>query len=212
MLFQPKYPGLFIVLTAFIVLPYLARCGDTAYIKVLFLYGSKPAKGFKQEEPKWFGGMLGGHAGIEGAQDSVLSFVPNGKFHWVAKKGNLHSSYIVSSESGFWQILGCHEDSVKKAIVVIPVTTAQKQKFDSVQQAYLQNTPYDYAFIGMRCGAAAYDILAQLNILKPYSYTRTYSKIFYPEKLRSRLFSIAQQNGWAIIRQQGSSRRKWEKD
>jgi len=212
MQFQPKYPNLFIVLVTFMVLPCIARCSDTAHIKVLFLYGSKPAKGFKHQEPKWFGGMLGGHAGIEGAQDSVLSFVPHGKFHWVAKKGNLHSRYIVSTEAGFWQILGGDADSVKKAVVVIPVTIAQKQKFDSIQQAYLQNAPYDYALIGMRCGAATYDILARLDILKQYDYKRTYSKIIYPEKLRRRLFALAQQNGWPIIRQGGSSRRKWEED
>jgi len=212
MLFQPKHLCLFTVLAALMLLPCIARCNDTAYIKVLFLYGSKPAKGFKQQEPKWFGGMLGGHAGIEGAQDSVLSFVPNGKFHWVAKKSKLHSRYIIDTEKEFWQILGGHEDSVKKAIVVIPLTTAQKQKFDSIQQAYLQNTPYDYALIGMRCGAAAYDILAQLDVLKQYGYKKTYSKIFYPQKLRKRLFALAEKNSWAIIRHAGSSRRKWEGD
>lgn len=212
MRFQLQTPGFFIILSILLLLPCIARCGDSAYLKVLFLYGSKPARGFKQQEPKWFGGMLGGHVGIEGAQDSVLSFVPQGKFHWIAKKSNLHSQYVISTEAAFWQILGGDADSVKKAIVVIPVTALQKQKFDSIRQAYLQAPPYDYALIGMRCGAAAYDILAQLQILKHYGYTKTYGKIFYPKKLRCRLLKLATQNRWTVIRLDGSTRRTWEGD
>ncbi len=99
-------------------------------------------------------------------------------------------------------------DSVKKAIVYIPVSSQQKQQFDSIVAVYLTQTPYDYAFIGMRCAAATYDILGQLDILPNYSYSKTYTKIFYPEKLRTRLFEKAIENGWTIIRQDGSTKRK----
>jgi len=78
--------------------------------------------------------------------------------------------------------------------------------------AYLKQTPYDYALFGMRCGAATYEILGQLNILPAYSYRKTYKKIFYPKKLRKRLFKKANNNSWTIERRAGSGKRKWEKD
>jgi hypothetical protein len=185
---------------------------DTTYLKVHFLYGSKPLKKYKGAEQKWFGGILGGHVGIEEDSDKIVSFLPSGKFHWVDKKDNRHSTYAIHSVENFYAILGGNPDSVKKAVVYIPVTRQQKQKFDSITAAYLNQTPYDYAFMGMRCGAAAYDILEQLDILPNYSYSKTYKKIFYPEKLRVRLFKKAGENGWTILRQNGSPRRKWEQD
>jgi hypothetical protein len=179
---------------------------------VHFLYGSKPLKKYKDTEQKWFGGVLGGHVGIEGETDSIVSFVPSGTFHWFAKKDNRHSSYAVHSADNFYAILGGNAESAKKAIVYIPVTRQQKQTFDSITTVYLNQTPYDYAFWGMRCGAAAYEILGQLNILTSYSYSKTYKKIFYPRKLRKQLFKKATENGWKIVRQDGSIKRKWEHD
>ena len=190
----------------------LCHSQDTVYLKVHFLYGSKPLKKYKDTEQKWFGGMLGGHVGIEGDSDKIVNFLPNGKFHLLAKKDNMHSTYAVHSTSNFYAILGGNPDSVKKAIVYIPVTARQKQRFDSIATAYLQHTPYDYALAGMRCGAAAYDILGQLEILPRYSYGKTYRKIFYPKKLRKRLFKKATSNNWTIVRQDGSYKRKWEQD
>jgi hypothetical protein len=114
--------------------------------------------------------------------------------------------------NSFYAILGGEPENVKSAIVYIPVTPQQKQKFDSIAAAYLQQTPYDYALFGMRCGAAAYDILGQLHILTGFSVKQTSRKIFYPKKLRKRLFRLAERNGWTVINQNGSDRRKWEKD
>lgn len=185
---------------------------DTFFLKVHFLYGSKPARNFKDLEPKWFGGIWGGHVGIEGGEDSVLNFIPNGAFHWVARKDDRHSRFAVHSSRTFRQIMGGHADSAKYAVIVIPITVKQKQKFDSILSAYIRQTPYDYAFIGMRCGAAAYEILGQLGIVKAYPYHKTYCKIFYPRKLRHRLLRSAQRNNWMVIRQEGTKRRKWERD
>jgi hypothetical protein len=155
---------------------------------------------------------LGGHVGIEGDSNKIVNFLPSGEFHWFAKKNNRHSRYAVHAADNFYAIFGGNPDSVKKAVVYIPVTIQQRQKFDSLTTAYLKQTPYDYAFFGMRCGAATHDILGQLNILPNYSYSKTYKKIFYPKKLRKRLFKKATANGWTIIRQNGSTKRKWEKD
>ena len=196
----------------FCIISFLSYSQDTTYLKVHFLYGSKPLKKYKDTEQKWFGGVLGGHVGIEGDSDRIVNFLPSGEFHWFAKKDDRHSTYAIHSVDNFYTILDATADSVKKAIVYIPVTRQQKQKFDSITTVYLKQTPYDYALFGMRCGAAAYDILAQLDILPDYSYSKTYKKIFYPKKLRKRLFEMATENGWTIVTQDGSAKRKWEQD
>ena len=185
---------------------------DSTFLKVHFLYGSKPLKKYKDTERKWFGGVLGGHVGIEGDSGKILNFLRRGKIHWFAKKDNRQSMYKEHDFCNFYALFRTDPDSVKKAIIYIPVTIQQKQQFDSIATAYLQKTPYDYAFFGMRCGAAAYDILGQLAILPKHSNSRTCKKIFYPKKLRKRLLKKATKNNWTIIRQDGSMKRKWERD
>ena len=184
---------------------------DSTFIKVHFLYGSKPLKIYKATEKKWFGGVLGGHVGIEGDSDKIVNFSHTGRYHLFAKNGNRHSKFCECSPSKFYGIFDNKPDSVKRTIVYVPVTKEQKQRFDSIASNYLKQTPYDYALFGMRCGAATYEILAQLNILTGYSYSKTYMKIFYPKKIRARLLKKATENGWTILRQDGSSKRKWEK-
>jgi len=187
-------------------------CQDSLFLKAHFLYGSRPKHQYRQVENKWFGGILGGHVGVEGDSNQILNFTPHGSFHVFTSKHNRHSHYILSSVNGFYSGMGGQPDSMKKTIVYIPITPQQKRLFDSISVAYLKQTPYDYAFIGMRCGAAAYDILAQLGIVKQYGHKKTYWKIFYPRKLRKRLLKKARLQGWKIEQQQGTIQRRWEKD
>lgn len=176
---------------------------DTVYIKIHFLYGPRPKREFKESELKWFSGKFGGHVGLEVGSNKVIDFVPFGKFHWFARKNNRHSKFAIRTTEGFWEIFGGTSETVKKATVIIPITKQQKQKLDNITNAYTTHTPYDYAFIGMRCGSATYDILAQLGILRQYSFRKTYLKIFYPKKLRKRIFKIAYEQNWTIIKQEG---------
>lgn len=201
-----------ILLLIFCLLAQQMFAQDSCFLKVHFLYGSKPLKAWRATEQKWFGGILGGHVGIEGDSNRIVNFLPSGKFHWFAKNNNRHSHYAIHSQNDFYGILGGNPDSVKRTIVYIPVSRQQKHSFDSIAAAYIKQTPYDYALAGMRCGAAAYEILAQLNILPAYSYSKTYRKILYPKKLRKRLFKKARANGWTMLQYNGSSTRKWEKD
>ncbi|MBC7864122.1 MAG: hypothetical protein IAF38_14190 [Bacteroidia bacterium] len=184
----------------------------THFIKVHFLYGSKPKKKFKATESKWFGGILGGHVGIEKDSNVVFNFVPSGSFHVFAKKKERHSSFTTHSPNSFWTIMGSHHDSVKKLTVLVPISARQGLLFDSLSKAYREQTPYDYAFFGMRCGAAAYDVLARIGVMKKFRYRKTHRKIFYPKRLRKRLIKKAKRNGWKMIRNEGSERRKWERD
>lgn len=181
-------------------------------LKVHFLYGSVPGKQH-QDEPRWFGGKLGGHVGVElEGEEKVFNFVPSGSFHVFQDKKDKHSRFTYHSHDLFYSILGGDADSNKKTIVYIPITDAQKQYFDSLSFAYTRQTPYDYAFFGMRCGSAAYDILAQLGIVKSLSYYNTHTQIFYPKKLRKKILKLAEQNHWKVERFDGSAKRNWEKD
>jgi hypothetical protein len=188
------------------------QSNDSTTIKVHFLYGSKPAKKYKHQETDWFGGKLGGHVGIETAPNVIFDFIPSGDFHVFAHREERHSKFTRHTPSGFWQIFGSHADSVKQMTIVIPVSNIQKTQLDSIFKAYTNITPYDYAFWGMRCGAAAYDVLAHVGIVKTYSYRKTYRKIFYPRRLRRRLIALAENKNWTIVRQQGTERRKWENE
>lgn len=185
---------------------------DTIYLKVHILYGSKPLKKYKDTEAKWFGGILGGHIGIEGDSDKIVNFIPRGKFHRFAQNRNKHSAYTVHSVRAFYKYFRNSPDSVKKAIVYIPVTVQQQQQFDSIAAVYLRQAPYDYAFLGMRCSAAAHDILGQLAIMPDYGYPKTWRKVFYPRKFRKRLYRKAKAHHWKIERENGSVTRKWDHD
>jgi hypothetical protein len=184
---------------------------DSSFIKVQFIYGSKPLKKFKATEKKWFGGILGGHVGIEGDSGKFYSFELTGKNKIFNGKKN-NSAYKIETEEGFWDVMKTKEDSIKTAAIIIPISQQQKQKFDSITSAYSKDVPYCYAVFGMRCGASTYEILAQVGILPQYSPFKTYMKIFYPRRLRKRLIAKAEQSKWITIRKEGTPKRKWERD
>lgn len=190
----------------------IALANDSIYIKVHFLYGSKPKRAFKNTESKWFGGKYGGHVGIEFDANQIINFVPQGKFHYIAQKDNFSSKFAIHDDIAFWEIFGGSADSVKKLTIIIPISSSQKQKLDSIANTYINETPYDYAFVGMRCGAAAYDILSQIGLFEKYAYRKTIMKVFYPKKLRKKLLNKATQNSWTIHKQIGTNKRNWEKD
>lgn len=192
--------------------PLNSKSSDSLFIKVHFLYGSKPLKAYKDVESNWFGGIHGGHVGIEIDSNRIMDFVPSGGFHYIAHKQNFKSEFQTHNLNTFWEIFGGTSESVKKLTIVIPISESQKNELDSIYAAYTLIPPYDYAFMGMRCGAATYDVLSKLGIVEKHSLRFTYLKYFYPKKVRKLLLKKAQKNSWEIYRQVGSSRRKWEKD
>jgi len=202
------------ILLAIIVLLFSVSVGaqETRFLPVHFLYGSRPLQKYKFMEKKWFGGKLGGHVGIEIDTNKIMNFVHRGTFHLVSSKQNKHGNYIVSSYSHFNSILGGDSNKVKTLTIFIPVNPQQQLKLDSLSKEYLNCSPYDYALLGMRCGAASYEVLAQLGILPQYSRSKTALKVFYPKILRKQLLRKAEENGWQMVRQDGSERRAWETD
>ncbi|MFN8394380.1 MAG: hypothetical protein U0176_06880 [Bacteroidia bacterium] len=182
------------------------------FVTIHFLYGSKPAKAFKGEEPKWFGGKRGGHVGLEWTPGHVLSFGPSGKFHRIAHRRDFHSAFTDVSVEGCLTALGNRKGDLQTASIQIPVTAAQFQCLDSLATRYLNAPPFDYAFLGMRCASATDWVLSRAGMLKARSYRTTLFRTFRPRALRKRLLHMAEVNGWKVSRTQGSTRRIWEKD
>ncbi|MDP9229720.1 MAG: hypothetical protein M3O67_03485 [Bacteroidota bacterium] len=182
------------------------------YLPVHFLYGSRPVQEYKFIEKKWFGGKMGGHVGIGIDSNKILNFVHRGNFHLVSSNQNKSGKYIVSTPAQFNSIFGGESNMVKTLTILIPVNSSQLQKLDSLSKVYIDQSPYDYALFGMRCGAGSYEVLSQLGILPRYSNSKTSLKIFYPKILRKELLRQAEENNWPRIRQQGTNRRIWETD
>ena len=195
-------------------------------IRILMLYGSKPAKGHP-EEPKWFGGKPGGHVAIDMGGDSTLNFGPTKYRPFChifsrSKPANFKSRFHIRNVDAFWRTFNYthpvndHADSIKGLVIVMPITPQQKQKLDSITKAYLSNTPYDYAVFGMRCASASYAILAQLDLLdKPYK-RRIWWHLLYPRDIRYELLKQVKNNpstsAWRIYSTVGTTVRKWDRD
>lgn len=185
----------------------ISQTAESKTIKVHFLYGSKPAKGFKNTEYKWFGGIHGGHVYLQ-ETDSLFSFYPASNWHIFAYEKDLGGVFMMD-DLEYWQKDTLSE---KYATIIIPVTNEQLELYDSIRRKYLSKAPYDYAFFGMRCASATYDILSQIGILKRHSRFWNIYKFFYPKTLRKRIFKLADRNNWTVKKKQGSPSRKWERD
>jgi hypothetical protein len=185
---------------------------DTTYIKVHFLYGSRPKREFKDTEHHWFGGIHGGHVGIEVDSNYIIDFVPAGAFHIIEHQNNKHSRFVTHTVAGFWSTFGGDTGDMKRTTIVIPIDEQQKKKLDSIAAAYTSSPPYDYAFIGMRCAAAAYDVLAQIEVMQSHCRSGTYFRNFYPKRFRHHLMKKAKKEGWSIVKHEGCDTRVWEND
>jgi len=199
-------------------------------VRVLCLYGSVPAKGYKGVEPQFHKGMFtrlinlrGGHVGVETGADTVLSFHPiryDGPFH----AGHIfnhprrpNSLFRAVTVNRMWYMLPHHYpdlDSLRRVVFVIPITPDQRRVLDSLALAYLAQTPYDYAFLGMRCASASYEVLASAGIVTEYKRNFWYN-IFTTRRFRYILYKEYLQNkgkGWRLYTCKGSQSREWEKD
>jgi hypothetical protein len=206
---------------------------DSLYtIRILCLYGSVPAKGYWKVEP-FYGPhnminiaakLHGGHVGIEYDRGKVLSFQPQtygglaASGHLVprTKRHNFNSCFRTVPVSHMWNCLGNYYnniDSLRRAVFVIPITAAQHKSLDSLANLYTIQTPYDYAFLGMRCASSSYDILQTVGILPRTDMT--WYNVFTTQEFRHLLYQEYMKNkdkGWQIHLSKGSISRKWEKD
>lgn len=197
-----------IIFSFFLTSHSFSQRDSTHTIKVIFLYGSKPKHKFKDTESKYFGGIHGGHVSII-VDDIDYGFEP------VTTKG----AHIFPQKKKYSQFVerklygqGRYGKGSKTATFIIPITQKQYDEINNLHGNYCRQTPFDYAFFGMRCAASAQDILAQIGITKKRSRFMTVTGTFYPKLLRKRLFKLAKKNHYEIIRTEGRETRKWEKD
>lgn len=180
--------------------------GDSVKIKVRFLYGSKPKKKYKETEKPWFGGIHGGHVSIE-AGGYVVGFEPFGSLH-IVSKSKLHSEFVSEPLEEWLQ----DTSTLKYTTIVIPISKAQYDSLLKIHEAYTASPPYDYAFLGMRCASATYEILGRIGVVAYKPNTKNVTVNFYPKKLRQKLLKLAKRKGYEVIRQEGRTTRIWEDD
>lgn len=171
-----------------------------------FIYGSKPAA---SNENKWFGGKLGGHVGLGVSADSIYHFNPGGKVKAFGSKSP-KGRWNRSTEADFLCTFGCDSNKILK--IYIPVTHEKWLEVIETGEYFLANSPYPYAFFGMRCTAACYHLLSVASITETASKSRMIRKNFYPRKLRKRLLKQAKENNWKTVLTEGRTSRKWDHD
>ena len=177
---------------------------DTTYtIKLNFLYGSRPAKGYRQQESKLFGGIKGGHVNIE-AGGRVLDFTPGNNPLFPHNKKP--SGGFSINQSVNW------DGDDKWKTIIIPVSEEQYMALQKIFDSVVAQTPYDYAIFGMRCAAASYDVLSMIGLFKPYSNDKNVITHFYPKLLRKKILKWADKNNYSVISNEGRPSRKWESD
>ncbi len=184
-----------------------AQTDTTHLIKIHFLYGSRPLRAHKATEPKYFGGLYGGHVTIQADSTDY-------GFRRVVKRTHIfprkkHNSVFVTREMNGQPR---YKADRKTATFLIPITQQQHESLHRIHRSYLDISPYDYAFFGMRCASATQEILGQIGILKNRSRFGHVFTAFYPQRLRKRLFRLAKENNYKIIRTEGRLTRKWERD
>ena len=181
---------------------------DTAhYIRVNFLYGSKPHPKHKDTEQKYFGGLHGGHVTIQ-AGDVDYGFRRTNKGTHLFPKKKRTSTFSVKKLNGQSR----YGEGRKTVTFIIPVTKNQYDSLQNIYNDYCATSPYDYAFFGMRCAASTREILGMIGVMKKKSRFHHIATAFYPQRLRKRLFKIAKANNYEMIQTEGRPTRIWEKD
>ncbi len=193
------------ILLFFILSGSLASANDSLYvIRINFLYGSRPAKGYHQQEEKLFGGIKGGHVNIE-AGGRVLDFRPGNNPLFPNNKKP--SGGFSINDSIYW-----NSTTDKWATVIVPVSEDQYILSQHIFDSVASKTPYDYAIFGMRCAAASYDVLSKVGLFKEYSNSKNVATHFYPKLLRKKVLKWADENNYTVITHNGRISRKWESD
>ncbi len=174
-------------------------------IKIHFLHGSRPKRGFKTTESKAFGGIHGGHVTLE-IDGMEYGFNPSQiPVHIFPKKKKLHSSF---DETPVSQKVNGER---KYTTISMAIDHEKYVQLKSIIRSYLDQSPYDYAFFGMRCAASTRDILEQLDIMKDRSNFNSIRKAFYPKRLRRQLLKMVDEKGFKIEGVEGRLSRKWER-
>jgi hypothetical protein len=180
---------------------------DSHLLKVFFRYGSVPEIGYEHIEYEETGGLKGGHVSL-GIDSLEIGFTNKNRINIFPKKTDHNGIF-------YWEYLKDFENQGlgKKYITfLIPLTMDQYQKLRGILMAYINNPPYDYAFFGMRCASATYEVLSQIGIMEPMSWRKNIRSNFYPRLFRRKMTELARKNGYTVIKVKGRRTRIWERD
>ena len=196
----------FLLTFLFLIICCFTRGNDSLkfQLKINFLYGSKPAKGFKQTETKRFGGIKGGHVNIESG-GRVLDFLPGN--NPILPKNKKPSGGYRLNETAYK-----NKQNDKWITIIVPVSEEQFLNLQKLFDSFAAKTPYDYSILGMRCAAASYDVLSEIGLFKKISAKKNIAEHFYPKLLRKKVLKWAEKNNFTILKNEGRSTRKWESD
>jgi hypothetical protein len=178
------------------------------FIKVWFLYGSRPKYKYRKTEKRIFGGIHSGHVSIQ-LGDVDYGFSPTKKpVHIFPKSSCDRCDFFDTTIFNNPR----HRPDEKTAVVIIPLRKDQYLRLDSILRLYAVATPYDYAVFGMRCSSSAYDVLSQIGLFKKKKRFANMITTFYPRRMRKRIYKMACKNNYTITLTPGRKTRVWEKD
>lgn len=180
---------------------------ESHLLKVFFRYGSIPDVGYEYVEYEEVGGLQGGHVSL-GIDSLEFGFTNIKRIHVFPKKETANGIF-------YWEYLKDFEDQVtgKKYITfLIPIREEQYIRLKAILSDYIDNPPYDYAFFGMRCASATYDILSQIGLFESKPFAKNIISNFSPRLFRRKMFELAHKNGYTVVRVKGRKTRIWEGD
>lgn len=178
-----------------------ALASDSVY--VLFVYGSKPKV---NTESNWLGGIHGGHVSVS-YDKAFISFVPHDGVR-IFPRRSVNSAFVLETDGDF--IFDTSRS--RYLLLAFEIDSIQRQTLDSICRSKLDTAGYEYAFFGMRCASAAYDLLSVAGVLPKMKRSKMVFKFFYPKLLRKKLLKKAKKENARIFYRPGRKSRKWEKD
>jgi hypothetical protein len=184
-----------------------SQTDSTRIIKVVFLYGSKPLRKYKSTESKFFGGLHGGHVTLQ-LDDIDYGFEPASNHVHVFARKSKNSDFVDRSLKGNNR----YSSESKTVTFFIPISETQYENLTVLLKSYSDTIPYDYAFFGMRCASTTQDVLGQIGVVEKRRRFANIFTTFYPKKLRKRLFRLAKEKNYDVVKTTGELERKWEKD
>src|SRR6187402_402750 len=120
------------ILISFLTFSSCYASDSTYTIKINFLYGSRSAKGYHQQESKLFGGIKGGHVNIE-AGGRVLDFRP-GNNPLLPNNKNPSGGFSIN-ESIYWD-----SEKDKWTTVIVPVSREQFMELQNLIDSFAAKT------------------------------------------------------------------------
>ncbi|OFY83899.1 MAG: hypothetical protein A3F72_07835 [Bacteroidetes bacterium RIFCSPLOWO2_12_FULL_35_15] len=174
-------------------------------IRIHIIHGSKPKSAV---EYKTIGGMYGGHVVIETDSCVYGFFFDSKQIHVFPHKRGKAGVYEKENLSDWKR----NYKSYKITSIEIPIFLNQYEQLIKQYEEYIQESPHDYAFFGMRCASSCYWVLGTIGVVKKCSKLKSMHKAFHPKAFRKKMQKLSQKNGYVTYIQKGRSTRKWEND